>query len=84
MVLLPVGRSGWAIAAGYLGLFSILLLPGPFAIWCGMVALKRIDASQQSARPLHGRGRAIFGIIAGMFGTLGLALVLLSPVLGKR
>src|SRR3954471_11457956 len=23
-MLLPVGRSGWAIAAGYLGLFSVL------------------------------------------------------------
>ncbi len=30
--ILPVGRSGWAIAAGYLGLFSVLGVFGPFAI----------------------------------------------------
>jgi hypothetical protein len=26
-LLLPVGQSGWAIAAGYLGLFSLLCCP---------------------------------------------------------
>ena len=32
-MLLPVGRSGWAIAAGYLGLFSLIVLPAPYAHW---------------------------------------------------
>ena len=30
-MLLPVGRSGWAIAAGYLGLFSFIIFPAPLA-----------------------------------------------------
>lgn len=30
-VLLPVGRSGWAIAAGYLGLFGLVLFPALIA-----------------------------------------------------
>jgi hypothetical protein len=28
-LLLPVGLSGWAIASGYLGLVSVLLIPAP-------------------------------------------------------
>lgn len=36
-LLLPVGRSGWAIAAGYLGLLSPLSLPAPFAIAAGII-----------------------------------------------
>ena len=28
-LLLPVGRSFWAIAAGYAGLFAVLFLPAP-------------------------------------------------------
>ena len=31
-MLLPIGVSGWAIASGYLGLFSVLLLPAPLAV----------------------------------------------------
>ena len=31
-LLIPVGRSAWAIASGYLGLFAVLLLPAPFAL----------------------------------------------------
>jgi len=31
-MLLPVGRSIWAIASGYLGLISVLLVPGPLAV----------------------------------------------------
>ena len=27
--LLPVGRSGYAITAGYVGLFSLLVAPAP-------------------------------------------------------
>ena len=60
-VALPVGRSALSIAAGYLGLFSILVLPAPFAVIVGIVAL--IDLKR---RPhLLGRGRAVFGIVAG-------------------
>src|SRR3954463_15886064 len=50
--LLPVGRSWQSILAGYLGLFSIvLILPAPFAIGFGMWGLR--VASDGG----HGRGR---------------------------
>ena len=65
-LLLPVGRSGWAICAGYLGLFSILLVPAPFAIVTGLLGLRDIRRHEH----LHGKGRAIFGIVMGAFFTL--------------
>lgn len=72
--LLPTGRSVWAIAAGYLGLLSILLIFAPFAVAAGVVALRSI-----SRRPdLGGKGRAWFGIAAGALGTAGLLALLLT------
>ena len=64
--LLPVGRSGWAIAAGYLGLFSLLGVFAPFSIAASSIALWHLGK-----RPdLIGRGRAIFGLVMGILGTL--------------
>lgn len=63
--LMPVGRSGWAIAAGYLGLLALFpvlgLAAGIGAIITGIIALRELDQK----RRLRGRGRAIFGIIVG-------------------
>lgn len=59
--LLPVGRSPWAIAAGYLGLVSFLLLPAPFALLFGILGLRDIRGNPN----LCGKGRAWLGIIAG-------------------
>ena len=71
--VLPVNRDGFAIAAGYLGLFS--LFPNPFtsiaAIVCGVLALKSIKRTGKL-----GRGRAIFGIIMGGL-SLGVILVVI-------
>tara|TARA_B100000809_G_C15043338_1_gene496394 strand:- start:569 stop:886 length:318 start_codon:yes stop_codon:yes gene_type:complete len=64
-LLLPVGRSGWAIAPGYLGLFSMLVIPAPLALITGIIAVKHIRKSQGSENPKHGMGRAIFGILFG-------------------
>ncbi len=61
-MVLPVGRSGWAIAAGYLGLFSILVVPAPFAIIAGIIAIRNIRRNPD----LHGIPRAIFGIVCGI------------------
>ena len=58
--LLPVGRSVWAVVAGYLGLISILLFPAPFAIICGIIAIWDIKKSKGKK---HGLGRAWFAII---------------------
>jgi hypothetical protein len=60
--LLPINRSGAAIAAGYLGLVSFI--PNPFtsipAMVCGVVALSSMKRTGKL-----GRGRAWFGIIVG-------------------
>jgi hypothetical protein len=64
-MLLPVGRSGWAIAAGYLGLVSVLCLPSPLALICGIMAIREMRRDPSK----HGMGRAIFGIVMGGVGT---------------
>ena len=61
-MLIPIGRSGWAIAAGYAGLFSLLLFPAPLAILFGILAIRDIKKHPQK----HGMGRAIFGLVAGI------------------
>jgi hypothetical protein len=69
-MLLPVGRSGWAIASGYLGLLSVFpfvgVVFGVAAIWTGFLAVK--DIKRNPTR--HGMGRAIFGIVMGCLGLL--------------
>jgi hypothetical protein len=65
-MLLPVGRSGWAIAAGYLGLFSVLCLPAPLALVAGILAIRDMRRNPK----MHGMGRAVFGIVMGGIGTL--------------
>ena len=77
-MLIPVGRSGWAIAAGYLGLFSFVLLPAPFAIVISMLAIRDIRKSAGTDSPKHGLGRAIFGLIAGSLGMIGLIFVVIG------
>jgi len=77
-LVLPIGVSGWAVAAGYMGLFSVLLLPGPLAILLGILALQDVEK-----RPtVSGKGRAIFGIVMGILGSAGLvalAFAMLRP-----
>ena len=74
-MLLPVGRSGWAIAAGYLGLFSFLVLPAPIALIISVIAIWDIRRDKTK----HGMGRAIFGLVMGLLGT-GLILFWLVAV----
>ena len=60
--VLPTNRDGFAVAAGYLALFSFV--PNPLtsipAIVCGWVALRRMPGTGRL-----GRGRAWFGIVVG-------------------
>jgi hypothetical protein len=77
-MLLPVGRSGWAIAAGYLGLFSLIVLPAPAALLASIVAIWDIQRSKSWPHPKHGLGRAIFGLIMGILGTAILVLLLFN------
>jgi uncharacterized RDD family membrane protein YckC len=46
-VVLPVGRSAWAIAAGYLGLVSVLVLPAPLALFTGILEIRDIRRHPQ-------------------------------------
>jgi hypothetical protein len=74
-MLLPVGRSGLAIAAGYLGLFSFFVVPAPIALFISILAVRDIKTNPKT----HGMGRAIFGLIMGFLGTI--ALVFIAVVL---
>lgn len=77
-MLLPVGRSGWAIAAGYLGLFSVTLFLAPIAIIVSVVAIISIRKSVATSKVKRGMGRAVFGLVMGLVGTVGLAMLILD------
>jgi hypothetical protein len=71
--LAPRPRSKWAVAAGYLGLCSVILFPAPFALVAGILAVR--DLKQHPDR--SGMAGAIFGIVMGVLGT---ALIVLAVV----
>jgi predicted acyltransferase len=75
-MLLPVGRSGLAIAAGYAGLFAFLVIPAPIALLLGILAVRDLRKHPHK----HGMGRAVFGIIAGALGTALLSWVLVLGI----
>lgn len=71
-MLLPVGRSGWAIAAGYFGLFSVLCFPAPLSVILGVIAIVHLRRNPK----LHGMGRAVFGLVMGVLGCIPLVVML--------
>ncbi len=77
-MLIPVGLSGWAIAAGYLGLLSVLCIPAPFALITGILAIREIRRNPRK----HGMGRATMGIVMGSIGTVGLLFLLIGLIVG--
>jgi len=79
-MLIPVGRSPWAIVAGYLGLFSILGCVGPIAIIVSIIAIRDIKAHPDK----HGMGRAIFGLVMGIIGTIVLVGMIAGGAFGSR
>lgn len=82
-MMLPVGRSGWAIAAGYLGLVSPLMIFAPFALVTGILAVREIRRNPK----LHGMGRAVFGVVMGGICSVGLVIwlvVLVAALATKR
>ena len=78
-LLLPVGRSGWAIAAGYLGLFSFIIFPAPLALIISAMAMWHLRTNPR----LHGWGRAIFGMIMGVLGTAMLIFMVVAIAIRK-
>jgi hypothetical protein len=73
-MLMPVGRSGWAIAAGYAGLFGLTVILAPIALVLGIVAMFDLKRNPKK----HGWGRAVFGTVIGVLGTGLLIFVLIS------
>ena len=77
-MLIPVGRSPWAIVAGYLGLLSPLMIFAPFALIVSIMAIRDIKRRQT-----HGMGRSIFGLIMGALFTIvlciGIAVTIAQP-----
>ena len=76
-MLLPVGRSMWAILAGYFGLFSLICFPAPIAIVLGAIAIWDIRKHPER----HGMGRAIFGLVMGIVGTLIMIIMIIGITL---
>lgn len=63
--LAPRARSKWAVAAGYLGLCSVIIFPGPFALVIGIVALRDLKQHPDKA----GKAGAMIGIVMGALAT---------------
>jgi hypothetical protein len=75
-MLIPVGRSGLAIAAGYAGLFAVLCFPAPIALVLGILAIRDLRRHPEK----HGMGRAVFGLVAGIIGTLGVVAAVIAGI----
>ena len=71
---------GWAIASGYLGLISVLLIPAPFAVLTGILAIMEMNRNPKK----HGMGRAIFGLIMGALFTIALGIMIVVAITNAR
>lgn len=76
--VLPVHVSVWALVSGYLGLVSLILLgiPGPFAVWTGIVGLRQIRRNPGQ----RGLVRCWVGIVCGAFDCLMLLIFLVAAL----
>ena len=75
-LLIPTGLSSNAVTAGYLGLFSFMIVTAPVAILCGILGLREI----RTHRELRGRGRAWFGIVMGSAALVVFVLMLAGVI----
>ena len=73
-LLAPRARSKWAVAAGYLGLCSVIIFPGPFALIAGIIGVR--DLKEHPAKA--GMAGAVFGIVMGFLATALLVFTLIS------
>jgi len=82
--LLPIGRPGSAIAAGYLGLLALFpvvgVICGVAAVVMGVIALRKLKRHPE----LVGRGRAIFGLIAGTLSVVVHVVVVVAILVSAR
>ena len=77
-LLMPVDTPFSAIAAGYLGLFSLLPLFGIPAIAVGWYALGQLRKHPEQV----GRARALFGLGMGLVTTLAYGTMIAIAILG--
>ena len=75
--VLPVNTNPLAIIAGYLGLISVLVLPAPFALLLGILALVQLKKNPKQ----HGHGRAIFAIVMGGLFSLVIPVIVVAAIL---
>jgi len=81
-------RNGMALAAYYVGVFSLIpcvgLILGPMGIIFGIVGLRRVNRNPE----VKGTGHAIAGIVLGGIATLGnygfFIVTILMGVFGRR
>lgn len=78
-VFVPAGWSGWAVAAGYLGLLSILGYPAILSLIVGMIALRDLRKHPEK----QGQGRAWFGLVMGALGTIAVAVIVGLTLIGN-
>jgi len=78
--ILPVGRSGWAIAAGYLAIFGMVIpLLCFLALVCAAVAVADLRKHPEKL----GWGRIIFAFFAGGLWSVGHLILLVVLLAGK-
>ena len=74
---LAVGRDAFYDPA----LFAIIPIFAPFALLFGILAVRDIQKSKDQPHLKHGMGRAIFGIIMGLLGTIALIVILIMMLM---
>jgi hypothetical protein len=78
-MIIPIDRSPLAIAAGYLGLVSVIYIFAPFALILGILAVRDIKKHPEK----HGMGRAIFGIVMGAIFTVVLLIFIIALIVAS-
>lgn len=75
---IPINRSGLAIAAGYVALFTLpVLFVAPVAVLLGVLAMADLSSHPEKL----GKGRAWFAIIYGGLGTVALIILVGARVI---
>ena len=77
-ILLPVGRSGLAIAAGYCGLFALIPCFAPIALIVSIMAAVQLKKNPE----LYGWGRTVFGLVTGGVFTIVLIVMGIAMAAG--
>ena len=78
-MIIPIDRSGLAIAAGYLGLVSVIYFFAPIALVLGILAIRDIKKHPDK----HGMGRAVFGIVMGAIFTVVLLIFIIAVIVAS-